>query len=93
MESYYGRPIIKEPVWKPEIPFYLFTGGLALVGEAGPELVRLPRGADVINHREMTSGMASGGVTLRLEGVSEGQLLDIVERGLLVRLRAAGTAY
>ena len=27
--SYYGRPIVKEPVWKPEIPTYLFTGGLA----------------------------------------------------------------
>ena len=27
--SYYGRPILKEPVWKPEIPFYLFFGGLA----------------------------------------------------------------
>jgi formate-dependent nitrite reductase membrane component NrfD len=26
--SYYGRPVLKEPVWKPEIPFYLFTGGL-----------------------------------------------------------------
>ena len=26
--SYYGRPILKEPVWKPEIPWYLFTGGL-----------------------------------------------------------------
>jgi hypothetical protein len=26
--SYYGRPIIKEPVWKPEIPVYFFTGGL-----------------------------------------------------------------
>jgi formate-dependent nitrite reductase membrane component NrfD len=29
MESYYGRPIVKEPVWKPEIPFYLWTGGIA----------------------------------------------------------------
>jgi formate-dependent nitrite reductase membrane component NrfD len=29
MGSYYGRPILKEPVWQPEIPFYLFTGGLA----------------------------------------------------------------
>ncbi|TML66212.1 MAG: nitrite reductase, partial [Actinobacteria bacterium] len=29
MTSYYGRPIIKEPVWKPEIPTYFFTGGLA----------------------------------------------------------------
>jgi formate-dependent nitrite reductase membrane component NrfD len=27
--SYYGRPIVKEPVWKPEIPMYLFTGGVA----------------------------------------------------------------
>jgi polysulfide reductase-like protein len=27
--SYYGRPIIKEPVWKPEIPWYFFCGGLA----------------------------------------------------------------
>lgn len=27
--SYYGRPILKEPVWKPQIPFYFFTGGVA----------------------------------------------------------------
>jgi hypothetical protein len=27
--SYYGRPIVKSPVWKPEIPFYFFFGGLA----------------------------------------------------------------
>jgi hypothetical protein len=27
--SYYGKPIIKEPVWKTEIPKYFFTGGLA----------------------------------------------------------------
>jgi hypothetical protein len=29
LHSYYGRPILKEPVWKPEIPTYFFTGGLA----------------------------------------------------------------
>jgi formate-dependent nitrite reductase membrane component NrfD len=29
MRSYYGRPIVKEPVWKPEIPFYFFFGGIA----------------------------------------------------------------
>jgi formate-dependent nitrite reductase membrane component NrfD len=29
MESYYGRPIVKEPVWQPEIPAYFFTGGIA----------------------------------------------------------------
>ena len=29
MRSYYGRPVIKEPVWTWEIPAYFFTGGLA----------------------------------------------------------------
>jgi formate-dependent nitrite reductase membrane component NrfD len=28
MRSYYGRPVIKEPVWQPEIPIYFFFGGL-----------------------------------------------------------------
>ena len=27
--SYYGRPIVKEPAWKPEVPWYLFFGGMA----------------------------------------------------------------
>jgi hypothetical protein len=26
--SYHGQPVIKEPIWKPEIPWYLFAGGL-----------------------------------------------------------------
>jgi formate-dependent nitrite reductase membrane component NrfD len=29
-DSYYGKPILKEPVWRsPEVPGYLFLGGLA----------------------------------------------------------------
>ena len=28
-DSYYGQPIIKQPVWTPEIPAYFFFGGLA----------------------------------------------------------------
>jgi hypothetical protein len=28
-DSYYGRPILKEPVWTWEIPTYFFVGGLA----------------------------------------------------------------
>jgi Polysulphide reductase, NrfD len=28
-DSYYGRPIVKEPTWTWEIPCYLFAGGLA----------------------------------------------------------------
>lgn len=27
--SYYGQPVLKEPVWKWQIPAYFFTGGLA----------------------------------------------------------------
>jgi hypothetical protein len=27
--SYYGRPVIKEPAWTWEVPWYLFAGGLA----------------------------------------------------------------
>ncbi len=29
MQSYYGRPILKEPVWQPQIPLYFFFGGIA----------------------------------------------------------------
>jgi formate-dependent nitrite reductase membrane component NrfD len=29
MSSYYDRPVVKEPVWNPEIPYYFFTGGVA----------------------------------------------------------------
>jgi formate-dependent nitrite reductase membrane component NrfD len=28
MRSYYGRPVLKPPVWRPEIPWYFFAGGL-----------------------------------------------------------------
>ena len=39
--SYYGRPVLKAPVWGPAVPAYLFTGGLA----AGSAL--LAAGADL----------------------------------------------
>jgi formate-dependent nitrite reductase membrane component NrfD len=41
MSSYYDRPIVKEPVWKPEIPFYFFTGGIAGASSALHGLARL----------------------------------------------------
>jgi len=50
--SYYGRPVIKAPVWKSDIPGYLFMGGLAagssLLGAGGdltgrPALARAGR--------------------------------------------------
>jgi hypothetical protein len=39
--SYYGKPIIKEPVWKPEIPAYFFVGGLAGASAALSAAARL----------------------------------------------------
>ena len=42
--SYYGRPILKRPVWTADIAAYLFTGGLA----AGSSL--LAAGADLADH-------------------------------------------
>ncbi len=60
--SYYGRPVIKPPVWKPQVPWYFFTGGLtgaastfALLAEiAGHD--RLARRASAV---AMLAGTAS----------------------------------
>jgi len=45
-----------------------FRGGVALVGERGPELVNLPRGADVLSNRQSTAlaGTGKGGVAFSL---------------------------
>ena len=48
--SYYGRPIIKAPVWKHDITAYLFTGGLA----AGSSL--LAAGADLTGRPALRRG-------------------------------------
>jgi hypothetical protein len=45
--SYYGRPVVRPPVWRHDIPAYLFTGGLA----AGSAL--LAAGADVTGRAAM----------------------------------------
>jgi formate-dependent nitrite reductase membrane component NrfD len=46
--SYYGRPIIKEPLWEtPDVPGYLFLGGLAGASSA------LAAGAELSGHREL----------------------------------------
>jgi len=42
--SYYGQPIIKEPTWEWEIPFYFFTGGLA--GASAPLALLADLGAN-----------------------------------------------
>ena len=46
--SYYGRPVIKEPVWRtPDVPGYFFLGGLA-----GASSV-LAAGAQLSGYREL----------------------------------------
>ena len=44
--SYYGRPIIKPPVWKtPDVPLYLFLGGRGrVVGDPRRARRRSPAG-------------------------------------------------
>ncbi|WP_406070296.1 NrfD/PsrC family molybdoenzyme membrane anchor subunit [Micromonospora sp. NBC_01638] len=57
--SYYGRPVLKPPVWKHDIAGYLFTGGLAagsaLIG-AGAQLTGRP------GLRKVSRWAALGGV-------------------------------
>lgn len=45
-------------------------GGLSLVGERGPELVNLPKGAQVYNSRQTSSMLGGGEVVFRIEGTT-----------------------
>lgn len=48
-ESYYGRPVLKEPVWRaPDVPGYLFLGGLAGASSA------LAASAQLAGNRELS---------------------------------------
>ncbi|MBM9504179.1 polysulfide reductase NrfD [Streptomyces sp. KK5PA1] len=53
--SYYGRPVLKPPVWEWRIPAYFFTGGLS----AGAAL--LAAGADLTGRRALCRGCRLGG--------------------------------
>lgn len=53
--SYYGRPVIKEPVWrKPDVPGYLFLGGLA----GGSSVLAV--GAQLSGHRDLARVAKTG---------------------------------
>ncbi|SDP33049.1 tape measure domain-containing protein [Arthrobacter sp. ok909] len=67
--AFSGIPVLQDHI--PQLPHFAagvrnFAGGLAVVGERGPELVNLPRGADVYSNSESRSmaGGGSGGVTI-----------------------------
>ena len=56
-DSYYGRPILKEPVWKWEIPAYFFFGGMA--GAAAPfALLSELRGDEALARRAWLVALA-----------------------------------
>jgi polysulfide reductase-like protein len=62
LRTYYGEPVLKEPVWKWEIPAYLFTGGLA----AGSSLVAAAAdlaGDDVLARRMEQVALGAAGVS------------------------------
>jgi len=74
-------PLLKDHV--PQIPHFAsgvqnFSGGMALVGERGPELVNLPRGSNVIPNNQI-GGMGAGSsttVNITLSGVFTGTPSD-----------------
>ena len=55
--SYYGQPVIKEPVWTWEIPWYFFAGGLAGASSGLAYLSDL-RGNKLLARRAWALGMA-----------------------------------
>jgi hypothetical protein len=55
--SAYGKPIIKQPVWKPEIPFYFYAGGLA-GASAGFALLSDLRGEHAVARRAWATALA-----------------------------------
>jgi hypothetical protein len=52
--SYYGRPVLKEAVWGPDIPSYLFLGGLAGASSA------FAAGAQLSGHAELARTAKAG---------------------------------
>jgi hypothetical protein len=62
IQSYYGRPILKEPVWKQEIPWYLFTGGLGGASAVLSAAARI-NGNERLARRSIYIGAASDAVS------------------------------
>jgi hypothetical protein len=69
--SYYGRPVIKEPAWTIEVPWYFFVGGTA--GAAAPLAV----GARLAGNDEL----ARAAVTVAGAGIAVGVPLLVSDLG------------
>jgi len=63
------------------------AGGAYLIGEQGPEVLQMGRtGGNVIPNAGWSSQTLSG---VTIQGISEAQILDMVDRGLYFRLQRA----
>ena len=62
LRSYHGRPVIKEPVWTWEIPFYFFAGGLGGASAGLAWLAEL-RGSEVLARRAWALALAGIGIS------------------------------
>ena len=71
MTGYYGRPVLKEPVWTWEVPCYFFAGGMA--GAAAP----LALAAEMRGER----GLARRAWLVALAGVGASPMLLISDLG------------
>jgi hypothetical protein len=60
--SYYGQPVIKQPIWKPEIPWYFFAGGMG-GASAGLAYVSELTGRPVLARRAWGVSLAGVGVS------------------------------
>ena len=60
--SYHGQPVIKAPIWKPEIPWYLFAGGWG-GASAGLAWLSQLRGNDVLARRAWVGALLGTGVS------------------------------
>lgn len=71
-----------------------FSGGPAIVGERGPELVELPRGSNVIPFAGKSAGPV---VNLYVSGVwdprSQAELTRVVKAGIVQGMEARGEAF
>ena len=61
-DSYYGRPIVKQPVWKPEVAVYFWTGGIAGASSVLHGVARLT-GNEPLARRALFIGAAADAVS------------------------------
>jgi hypothetical protein len=69
------------------------AGGLAIIGENGPELARLPKGTEVIGHSKAAGMMGASGQPLIGTQVIHGVMPDEVERQTTRAIRRAALGW